>query len=127
MALLRLGTGGNEAVRIARQLIVALQEPVPLAGFKVTVQASVGIVLFPGHGRDADSLIRRASAAASQARGTVPRYALYAGSLDQECVRHLALVGDLHQAIIHDELILYCQPKVDMASARICGAEALVR
>jgi len=72
-------------------------------------------------------LIRRASMAAYHARPTMAGYALYAGSLDRDCTRRLALLGELHQAIIRDELRLYCQAKVDMASGRVCGAEALVR
>ena len=41
--------------------------------------------------------------------------------------RSLALIGDLHRAIRSNEMRLYCQPKVDIASRRVCGVEALVR
>jgi EAL domain-containing protein (putative c-di-GMP-specific phosphodiesterase class I) len=52
---------------------------------------------------------------------------MYTGGQEQEHTRRLALMGDLHRAIEHNELRLYCQPKVAIASRRVCGAEALVR
>jgi EAL domain-containing protein (putative c-di-GMP-specific phosphodiesterase class I) len=52
---------------------------------------------------------------------------MYTGGQEKENTRRLALMGDLHRAIAHDELRLFCQPKVDFASCRVCGAEALVR
>ncbi|WP_229495988.1 hypothetical protein [Massilia polaris] len=54
-------------------------------------------------------------------------YALYTEGQEIEHTRRLSLMGDLHRAIGCSELHLYCQPKVDMRSRRVCGAEALVR
>jgi EAL domain-containing protein (putative c-di-GMP-specific phosphodiesterase class I) len=54
-------------------------------------------------------------------------YAVYSGGQEQEYTRRLGLMGDLHGALKHNELQLYCQPKVDIASRRVSGAEALVR
>jgi len=54
-------------------------------------------------------------------------HALYSGLHDDERRRRLALIGDLRRAIDAGELLLYCQPKVEMASAALCGAEALMR
>jgi EAL domain-containing protein (putative c-di-GMP-specific phosphodiesterase class I) len=52
---------------------------------------------------------------------------MYCGGQEKQNTRRLALMGDLHHAIAHNELRLYCQPKVDFADGRVCGAEALVR
>jgi EAL domain-containing protein (putative c-di-GMP-specific phosphodiesterase class I) len=54
-------------------------------------------------------------------------YALYTGGQEQEFTRRLALMADLRRTIEHNELELYCQPKVAMTSGLVCGAEALVR
>jgi EAL domain-containing protein (putative c-di-GMP-specific phosphodiesterase class I) len=54
-------------------------------------------------------------------------YAVYTGGQEELYARRLALMGDLRHAIEHNQLQLYCQPKVDIASRRVCGAEALVR
>ena len=119
--------GADHAARVAQRLFGALHPPVELDGLSVATHARIGIALFPGHGVDADVLIRKAKVAAYQAKATVPGLALYAGTRDEECTRRIALMGDLRRAIEHDELLLYCQPKVHLASREVCGAEALVR
>ena len=126
-ALLLPSGGADYAIQVAQQLIRALHDPVEVAGLMVDSRASIGIALYPGHATEADMLLRRANVAthyASPARGG---YALYTGSEEQECTRRLSLMGDLRRAIEQNELLLYCQPKVDIASRRVCGAESLVR
>lgn len=126
-ALLLPNDGAEDAIRIAQQFVAAMHEPVELSSLMVTTRASIGIALFPGHGTDPDALIRRAKVAASQAKRTAPDFAVYAGSLDQESTRKLALLADLHRAIERNELLLFCQPKVHIASSQVCGAEGLLR
>lgn len=121
------GYGADEATDKARVLIRALYEPVELSGVTVSTRASVGIALSPGHGNEPDRLIRCATVAAKAARRSAGGYAVYAGSLDRDCTRRLALMSDLRHAIEHNGLELYCQPKVCIRSRRLCGAEALVR
>jgi EAL domain-containing protein (putative c-di-GMP-specific phosphodiesterase class I) len=65
--------------------------------------------------------------AAREARQTQTGYAIFTGNLDRECSRNLSLIADLHRAITSEQLRLYCQPKIDIASGVPCGAEALVR
>jgi diguanylate cyclase (GGDEF)-like protein len=119
--------GADDATQLAQRLFGALDAPVELDGLSVATHARIGIALFPGHGVAPDVLIRKAKVAAYQAKATVRGLALYADTLDEECTRRIALMGDLRQAIEHDELVLYCQPKVHIASGEVCGAEALVR
>lgn len=126
-ALLLPEGGAQHAVQIAKLLLAALNTPLELAGLLVAPRGSIGIALFPGHGTDPDILIRRAKVAAYEARRTTTGYTIYMGSVDQECTRQLALMGDLRRAIEHNELLLYCQPKVNISTGTACGAEALVR
>lgn len=111
------------AARITRQIC----DPIPLSGLKIDAHAHAGIAMFPGHGGSAEELLRRSKIAAVQAKQTACKYALYQGTIDQESRRRLALVSDLRRAIERNELILFCQPKVSIASGSVCGAEALVR
>jgi EAL domain-containing protein (putative c-di-GMP-specific phosphodiesterase class I) len=62
-----------------------------------------------------------------RARHAIDGFTVYSAVLDEQRARRLTLMGDLRSAIDRDQLLLYCQPKVHMASGRICGAEALVR
>ena len=117
----------EHASRIAGQLVRALYEPIELSGLMLDPHAVIGIALFPGHGSEANVLIRRAHAALNLARRRDTGYAVYSGGLDKDDARRLALMADLRRAIDNNELLLYCQPKVDMRERRLCGAEALVR
>jgi len=111
---------------VARRIVDALYAPVDLAGMQVDARGAVGIALFPDHGDDADELMRRAKVAMYRA-GTDGHFALYSGLHDDERRHRLALIDDLRRAIDAGELLLFCQPKVDMKTRRFCGAEALMR
>jgi diguanylate cyclase (GGDEF)-like protein len=126
-ALLLPRAGAEYATRVAQRLMGILHEPVAVADLMVDAGVAIGIALFPGHGADPDALLRRATAASHQARPTRGGYAFYTGGQEQENTRRLALMGELRHAIEHNELLLYCQPKVNIAARRVCGAEALVR
>jgi diguanylate cyclase len=104
-----------------------LYDPVEISGVMVDVRASIGIALFPGHGTDPEALLRRAKAAMIHARPAVGGYAIYRGGQEEINTRRLALMADLRRAIEKNELFLHFQPKVDIASGLLCGAEALVR
>lgn len=119
--------GADYAIQVARRILAALHEPVAVSGLLVGARAYIGIALYPGHGAAPDILIQRSNAATHFAKREICGYAVYTGVKEQESTRRLALMGDLRRAIEQNELRLYCQPKVDIASRRVCGAEALVR
>lgn len=126
-ALLLPHASADYAIQVAQRLVAALHEPVEVAGLMVDPRAGIGIALYPGHATEAEALLRRANAAMHEARPGRGGYAMYTGGQEQEFTRRLALMGDLRRSIERNELLLYCQPKVDIASRRVCGAEALVR
>jgi diguanylate cyclase (GGDEF)-like protein len=126
-ALILPRAGAEQALQLAQRIMLVLAEPVDSSGLLLDARSSIGISLFPGHGTEAEALLRRASIALNQARHTGSGVALFTGGLDRERAQRLSLMGDLRGAIEHDELLLYCQPKLQMASGRVCGAEALVR
>jgi diguanylate cyclase len=115
------------ATQLAQRVLLALAEPVDVSGLLLDARSAAGISLFPGHGTDADSLMRRAGIALGQARRSGTGIALFRGGLDTESAQRIALMGDLRGAIERNELQLYCQPKLNMGSGQLCGAEALVR
>jgi diguanylate cyclase len=126
-ALMLPNSGADQAIKVAKRLLQTLRDPVHVAGLVLDAKVGIGIALFPGHAVDADVLVRRANAAMHLAQPVAGGYAMYTSRLDQEHTRRLALMGDLHRAIEENELRLFCQPKVDIASRMQCGAEALVR
>jgi diguanylate cyclase (GGDEF)-like protein len=117
----------NDPELLARRLQRAMEPPFMVDRLKLSAHTSVGVVLFPDHGDDADTLVQRAGVAVYVAAKAHNGYALYSPSLDEHSPRRLALMGELRQALERDQLELHYQPKVDVASGRVIGAEALVR
>jgi EAL domain-containing protein (putative c-di-GMP-specific phosphodiesterase class I) len=97
-------------------------------GNDVVVTASIGIAVAPDDGEDVDSLIRNADAAMyaakNQGRAT---YKFYKLSMNEVAHGHLRLESDLRKALDRGELLLHYQPKLELASGRVTGFEALVR
>jgi diguanylate cyclase len=115
------------ATDVAQKMLQAMHEPFTLESLDIDVQISIGIALYPGHGTEPDALILRGDIAARQARQGGHDYAIYAGATDQESPQRLSLITELRRAIESDQLTLYYQPKVDVRTGLVCGAEALVR
>ncbi|NMF89022.1 putative bifunctional diguanylate cyclase/phosphodiesterase [Aromatoleum petrolei] len=126
-AVLWRDTDAERAGQRAVRVLAAFDQPLKLSGFAIDARPRVGIALFPGHGPGPDALMRRAALASREARQSPGNFAIFTGNLDRDCNRNLSLVAELHHAIADEQLRLYCQPKVDIATGIPCGAEALVR
>ncbi|WP_330114037.1 EAL domain-containing protein [Pseudomonas sp. JS3066] len=121
------GMDASHAVQAARKVLESLSSPFELDTLLVPADCSIGITMFPGHGSDPDSLLRRANVARYGARHSAEKVAVYAGALDSDNAQRLILMTDLRRAIDGDELRLMFQPKLRMHSRRVSGVEALVR
>jgi diguanylate cyclase (GGDEF)-like protein len=115
------------AMAVAGKLRAAFNEPFMLEDLALDVEASIGAVLYPEHGSDADELLQRADIAMYVAKATHAGFMLFDPRQDQHSPRRLALLGELRQAIDRGELVLHYQPKVDAHTGRPLGVEALVR
>ena len=112
---------------LAARMLRALEEPITIEGQLVDVGASIGIVTFPDNGMDMNVLLRRADIAMYVAKRSNLGFALYDERHDQHSAERLSLMSELRQAVEHDQLTLYYQPKVDLATHRVKYVEALVR
>ena len=126
-AIVLPGAGAERASRFAQELLLQLGDPAEVAELLLDTRAHVGASLHPGHGDEADVLMRRAGAALGHARRSGGRMATFQGGYDSSSMQRIALMADLRRALERDELLLYCQPKADVDSRRVHGAEALVR
>lgn len=92
------------------------------------IGCSIGISCYPRDGDDAESLLRCADAAMYQAKESGRHtFHFYTPELNRAVSDRLALAGSLHRALEREELRVYYQPRLDLVSGRIIGAEALVR
>jgi len=116
------------ALQRAHELRALLNAPFTLGDLTLDAQASAGVALCPGHGTEPELLLRHASQAVDQAPNTTDAIYIYQPPADEhEVARRLALTADLRQAIELNQLMLFCQPKIDLRSRCVCGAESLAR
>lgn len=116
-----------EATSVAGQLLRCLQAPVVVDGQSLDVGVSIGIAHFPRHGTDAVALLRRADVAMYVAKREHKGFEQYDHRIDGHRQHHLSLLSELRQAIDGNELRLHYQPKIDLRTDEVKGAEALVR
>jgi diguanylate cyclase (GGDEF)-like protein len=118
----------EEATRVAHKILDALQLSIRIGEIDVHPSASIGISFFPWHGTTLETLFAHADTAMyvakQRGRKTVQCFAPHMDTLTQERVR---LESDLHQALKREQFELHYQPKVDAASGKFRGAEALLR
>ncbi|MEZ8692123.1 EAL domain-containing protein [Vibrio splendidus] len=120
--------GLDEGEPIADRLNQALRKPYYIDDNSIFVSASIGVCEYPTHGLDRETLIRNADTAMYHAkRNGRAQYRVYADEMTHEVNDLIETNMGLHQAIANDELEVFFQPKVNLDSQDIIGAEALIR
>jgi diguanylate cyclase (GGDEF)-like protein len=105
-----------------------VREPVTLDGKDVVVNCSVGVCFYPPDGATPETLLRHANAAMHRAKmAGKDNIQFYAAGRDVVVTERMDLETELRQAIAADSLVLQYQPKLDLDSGKVVGAEALVR
>jgi diguanylate cyclase (GGDEF)-like protein len=117
----------DAARNLAQRVLRALEPPFTLDDHTVDVSAAVGVAAFPAHADDAGTLLGRAEVAMYAAKAKQSGIVVYDPALDSASAESLSLLSELRTAVDHDQLRLYLQPKVALATGRVVGAEALVR
>jgi EAL domain-containing protein (putative c-di-GMP-specific phosphodiesterase class I) len=93
----------------------------------IDISATIGLAASLINAQGADDLLRCADLALEQARREKRPLAMYEEALDPAARDQLSLLGELRHAVEHDELRLFYQPKIEMATGRVAGAEVLLR
>ena len=117
----------GSAHKVARSLLDALEKSMTLDDQIVDVRGSIGIASAPLHGEDITTLLRCADVAMHQAKRNSSGYAEYDARFDHNTLARLSLMSELREAVEHDHLTLFYQPKVDLKDSQAHSAEALVR
>ncbi len=117
-----------ELDKLARQLLDRLADPFYVQGHEVFMTASMGIACYPTDAPDVIDLIRNADAALYHAKkngGNV--FAYYSPEMNEAAVERLMTKSKLKRAFERDELLVHYQPKYNIETGQVVGAEALVR
>jgi predicted signal transduction protein with EAL and GGDEF domain len=118
----------KDASDLAAKIVAKLSEPYVIDGHIIDSGASIGIVLAPQDGEDADVLLKNADMALYRAKGGGRQtYRFFEPEMDAELQARRTLDVDLRKALVRGEFVLHYQPVIDLATNRVCGFEALVR
>ena len=118
----------EDAAIVASRVLESVAAPVSVHEHEFTVGATIGIAVYPGDGDDAKTLLKNADVAMYSAkesgRGS---YAFYREAMNQRALDRLDLEAALRQGFRDGEFTLYYQPRLDAATRRVVGVEALLR
>ena len=126
-ALLMPGADVVQACQIAERITASFELPLLLDDQTVDLSAGLGIAAWPDHAADADNLLSRAEVAMYAAKRRTAGAQVYDPASDTASAANLSLLSELRRAVEASELRLYLQPKIDITTGAVCGAEALVR
>ncbi|WP_130804343.1 bifunctional diguanylate cyclase/phosphodiesterase [Acinetobacter ihumii] len=121
-------SSAEEAIQLAEEILLQVQETYLITGKEINISASVGVAMYPEHGGNLQDLLINADAAMllskEQGRNT---YTLFNYTSEQnEAKSQSKLINDLYKAVDDQQFVLFYQPKFTI-NQEICGVEALIR
>ena len=118
----------DDAERVAAKFAELLAQPFDIDAEQINVTVSIGIARFPSDGASAEMLLRNADAALSFAKSRGKgRVQIFEPRMNEDLVRRLQLEAALRRALDRGEFEVYFQPRLQLATGKLAGAEALVR
>ncbi|SNS98676.1 PAS domain S-box-containing protein/diguanylate cyclase (GGDEF) domain-containing protein [Noviherbaspirillum humi] len=116
------------AARVAAHILEAIGKPYFIDDHEIHISGSIGISICPEDGEDSETIIKHADAAMYQAKAEGRNnYQFFTRNISERAIKRFAMEGNLRRAIARDESALYYQPKIEIATGRVIGAEALLR
>jgi diguanylate cyclase (GGDEF)-like protein len=121
-------SGRAELEQMATKLLQEITRPILIEGDRLEIRSSMGIAMMPDDGNDLDSLMQGADLALyhSKVNGR-NQFSFFNPAMTRDLVRRREIETELRQAILKEELSIFFQPIVDLATGRIRSFEALVR
>jgi diguanylate cyclase (GGDEF)-like protein/PAS domain S-box-containing protein len=113
--------------QVEKTLDAFINHPFRLNDEEFRIAAKIGIALFPHDGSDAATLFKHAEVALKKAKVGGDRYLFYAQRMTETVAGRLTLENQLRQALDREQFVLHYQPKVNVATGQLAGAEALIR
>ncbi|UWG98163.1 EAL domain-containing protein [Dehalobacter sp. DCM] len=126
--LLRNIDNNIQILSILERISADFREPFVLNGYEFFITASIGIVIYPEHGENVDTLLKNADTAMYHAKNSGKNgFRFYENSMNQSLLDWVDIENKLRRAIEKNELVLFYQPQIDLISGKIKGFEALIR
>ncbi|MBR7798917.1 putative bifunctional diguanylate cyclase/phosphodiesterase [Undibacterium fentianense] len=116
---------------VAQKMLATLEQVFQIENHELRLGASIGISIYPQDGEDAEALLQKADIAMFKAKRQSEKasgsYAFYDVEMNRLIAGRLYLESGIRRALQNDEFFLLYQPKVDIHSGAVIGAEALIR
>jgi len=118
----------SQCEQMLKRLLESLAQPYLIDKLSLSISASIGVSLYPLDNSDLDTLMRHADQAMYQAKQSGKnRYYLFNAKQSQFDIQQNNKLQEIELALLNNEFCLYYQPKVNMATGKVFGVEALVR
>lgn len=118
----------EDIIKVVKNILEMFELPLTINGQEFYITGSAGVAVYPFDGEDAETLTKNADVAMYMAKSSGKnQYALCTVDMKEEVKRNIKLSNHLYRAQERDELILYYQPQVELATGQIIGLEALLR
>lgn len=118
----------EDAGRVARRILDSLAHPFSIEGHEIFISASIGISIYPSDGATVEALLKNADTAMYHAKEQGRNNCqFYSSGLNAAAAERLDLENELRRALEREEFVVFYQPKLNIHSREILGAEALVR
>jgi diguanylate cyclase (GGDEF)-like protein/PAS domain S-box-containing protein len=127
VVLANLGKPGDASL-VAQKIIDELARPVELDGHETYITASIGISVYPADAVEPEALLANADAAMYRAKEQGRNhYEYFIREMNERALRWVRMQTETRRALERGEFQVHYQPKVELATGRICGFEALLR
>lgn len=118
----------EDAAKVAARLIREIADTYFLESHEVSITTSIGISIYPDDGAEAGTLLKNADSAMYHAKKNGRNsYQFYMEAFNREVIARFSMERDIKKALENDEFVLFYEPRIELASRRIVGAEALIR
>ena len=114
--------------QVAKKILHIFDKQFHVQGYEFKITTSMGISLFPSHGKHAEELIKQADAAMYEAKNLGRNcYQLFADEYLESAIAGLTLENEIQNALSDNQFKLYFQPQYDLSEKKVSGFEALIR
>lgn len=117
----------EQAKNIAKKVTDGFQQVFNVDDVPLYIGISIGISVYPQHGITSEILQQQADVAMYEAKRNKTGYEVYNSKYDEHSVGKLALISELRNSIVHDQLFMEYQPVIDLKNSDVISAEALLR
>ena len=120
--------GRDEGLAQARKLMVEVNRPMKIDGLEMQICCSIGVAIYPSHGKDAVEVLDAAEVAMMRGKNNGRHLVEVFDPASREVAReHIQIQAALNDAVIRNELSVVYQPKVRLSNGEFAGVEALLR